>query len=115
MRVTSDFFVSALMRRAFSSGGFAAVERRGATEAGAVFLRRRGRMGENWLYGPAPQSDYGEGKPIERRFVLLIDAGDEDAVGARLAREMRFDPDLWLVELELDDQKFADMVEIVTP
>ena len=41
MRVTSEFFVSALIRRVFSSGGFAAVERRGATEAGAVFLRRR--------------------------------------------------------------------------
>ncbi|MEP2580565.1 MAG: DUF1491 family protein, partial [Roseibium sp.] len=38
MRVTSEFFVSALVRRVFGEGGFAAVSRRGAPEAGAVFV-----------------------------------------------------------------------------
>ncbi len=28
---------------------------------------------------------------------------DADAVDAALAREMRFDPDAWVVELECDD------------
>ncbi|EHK53596.1 DUF1491 family protein, partial [Allomesorhizobium alhagi] len=55
MRVTTDLFVSALVRRIFAAGGFAAVVKRGATEAGAVFVIARGRLGDASLYGPAPQ------------------------------------------------------------
>ncbi|KAB2862521.1 MAG: DUF1491 family protein, partial [Bauldia sp.] len=43
MRVTTDFWISSVVRRAFAEGGFAAVERRGAAEAGAVMIRRRDR------------------------------------------------------------------------
>ncbi|RUT88859.1 DUF1491 family protein, partial [Mesorhizobium sp. USDA-HM6] len=52
MRVTTDLWVSALLRRVFTAGGFAAVVKRGATEAGAVFVLSRGRLGEVVLYGP---------------------------------------------------------------
>ena len=37
-RVTSAFFVSALVRRAMHEGAFAALVRRGAEEAGVVFV-----------------------------------------------------------------------------
>ena len=47
MRLTSDFWVSALMRRVFAEGGFAAVARRGASEAGAVFVVTRNRVGQS--------------------------------------------------------------------
>ena len=43
MRLTTDFWVSALMRRVFAEGGFAAVAKRGASEAGAVFVVTRNR------------------------------------------------------------------------
>lgn len=101
MRVTSEFYVSALVRRVFASGGFAAVERSGAREAGAVFIRQRFRDGLETLYGPAPQSAFGEGDD-DRRFEMRASrcaAADCDAV---IAREMRFDPDLWVVEIETD-------------
>lgn len=45
MRVTTDLWVSAMVRRVFSSSGFAAVIQRGATEAGAVFVLTRDRFG----------------------------------------------------------------------
>lgn len=115
MRVTSDFWVSALTRRVQNEGGFAAVIRRGATEAGAIFLVSRSRLGELSLFGPAPQADYDEARPSERLFVLLVKAGSQAEVDAKLEREMRFDPDIWIVELETGEEAIARLVEIRTP
>jgi hypothetical protein len=114
MRVVTELFVSALMRRVFAAGGFAAVERRGAAEAGAVFLRQRFRDGLETLYGPAPQSVFGEGDD-DRRFEIRAgrcEAADCDGI---LARETRFDPDLWVVELEVDDVTGFVAVEHADP
>ena len=72
MRVTTDLWVSALVRRVFGTGGFAAVVKRGATEAGAVFVLSRGRLGEVALYGPAPQTSYDSAKPDERFFLNVM-------------------------------------------
>ncbi|MDN5927179.1 MAG: DUF1491 family protein [Hyphomicrobiales bacterium] len=100
MRVTSDLWVSALLRRVHSAGGFGAVLQRGSTEAGAIFIVRRSRLGEVTLYGPAPQIFYEEGKPQERGFSAMLGPAGEAAVDAMLEKERRFDPDLWIVEIE---------------
>lgn len=110
MRVTSELFVSALVRRVFSSGGFAAVERRGAPEAGSIFIRQRFRDGLETLYGPAPQS-FIEGRDDQRRFEVRVERSTADACQDVIAREVRFDPDLWLLELEADD--VSDLFELV--
>ena len=68
MRVTSEFWVSAVTRRVFNAGGYAAVVRRGATEAGAIFVMVRSRDGTCNLFGPASQTSYDEAGPQERRF-----------------------------------------------
>jgi hypothetical protein len=103
MRVTSEFFVAALIRRMFASGGFAAVERKGAAEAGAIFIRQRFRDGLETLYAPAPQSVFEEEKPDDRRFEVRDDRSQPREVADMLEREIRFDQDLWVVELETDD------------
>jgi hypothetical protein len=100
MRVTSDLWVSALLRRVQSAGGFGAVLRRGASEAGAIFIVSRSRLGEVTLYGPAPQVAYEEGKPQERGFSEMLGPADDAAIEAKLEKERRFDPDLWVVEIE---------------
>lgn len=107
MRVTSDLWVSALIRRVFSDGGFAAVRHKGAHEAGAIFVIRRTRLGELELYSPAPQTSYDQARPSERQFVLVVTTTDEDDVEKRLAREMRFDPDVWVVEVEMEAEADA--------
>lgn len=100
MRLTTDFWASALVRRVFGSGGYAAVLRRGADSAGALFLIVRSRDGTSSLFGPAPQQVYDEAKPDERIFTHLqsgLMPGEEEA---RMEREIRFDPDLWMIEIE---------------
>ena len=109
MRVTSEFFVSALLRRVFATGGFAAVERRGAAEAGAVFIRQRFRDGFETLYGPAPQSAFDAGAE-GRRFEVRAERCEAADCGAVISRESRFDPDLWVVELEMDD--LATLIDV---
>lgn len=112
MRVTSDLWVSALLRRAFSSGGFAAVEKRGMSEAGAIFLTARDRFGTLRLFGPAPQAAYEQARPEDRLFQEIMQTDDPDALKTRLDRELRFDPDLWLVELEVDEAMLEQLVPL---
>jgi hypothetical protein len=115
MRVTSDLWVSALVRRVFGAGGFAAVMRRGAAEAGAIFVIARERTGEVTLFGPAPQTDYEEGRPDERRFQELTRTAEEQLVTTRLEKEMRFDPDVWIVEMELSGQQAEELFPVMKP
>lgn len=99
-RLRSDIFVAALIRQAGSAGAFAALRRRGAPEAGAIFVKIDRLDGTAALYGPAPQSEIGDDGM--HRFRLLQDqdwvsTGD---VELRIQRELKFDPDLWFVEIE---------------
>jgi hypothetical protein len=105
-RVTSDFFVAAYVRRRNDAGRFTAVVRRGAAEAGAIFVKvaRLDRTAD--LYGPAPQmlvDDADVAVAGGRVFERLMAARPEDEVDERLAREHRFDTDLWVVETEARD------------
>lgn len=115
MRVTADLWVSALLRRVFSAGGFAAVAKRGATEAGAVFVLARGRLGETALFGPAPQTSYDSAKPDERHFTLIGEGEEPDALEARLEREKRFDPDIWVVEIEAGAVPVEELISVRKP
>lgn len=100
MRVTTDFFVSALIRQVQNTNGFAYLDKRGAKEAGAVFIKVNLPFGLASLYGPAPQIFYETGKPDERNFIQLYNEAEESVCAERIAKELRFDPDLWLLELE---------------
>ncbi|QWW68799.1 DUF1491 family protein [Rhizobium sp. WYJ-E13] len=104
MRLRADIYVSALVRRVFSAGGFAAVEKKGAEEAGAIFIRQRFRDGLETLYAPAPQSFFDEeSSGGDRLFEVRLERAEPDKVREMLDRERKFDPDLWIVELEADE------------
>src|SRR5262249_43076868 len=112
MRITSDLWVSALTRRVFAEGGFAAVVRRGATEAGAIFIITQSRLGTSTLFGPAPQSVYDTKRPEERQFGVLISDADPPAIEARLAKESRFDSDIWVVEIEPGATPIEELIRV---
>lgn len=110
MRLRTDIFVSALLRRVFARGDFAAVEAKGAEEAGAVFVRQVFRNGTESLYAPAPQSFFGEDDSNRvRLFETRLERVETGAVVEAIARERRFDSDLWVVSIETDD--LGDLVE----
>ncbi|RFC62100.1 DUF1491 family protein [Fulvimarina endophytica] len=109
MRITSELFVAQLVRRVFNDGGFAAVERKGAASAGAIFVTCRDRQGRVILHAPAIQSlvENGDGRAFMREEIA-----DEEALRTRFEREARFDPDFWLVEIETDaPETYLDIVE----
>ena len=103
MRLRSDIWVAAYLRRCGVEGVSAVLRRRGAAEAGAIFVKIDHLNGRATLYGPAPQSEAVELKPgVERIFARAHREEwiDSDAADARLEREIAFDPDLWIVEVE---------------
>ena len=110
-RLRSDFFVSAHLRRCAVAGIDAVLRRRGAPEAGAIFLKVDRLDGSADLYGPAPQSVLGDG-PGERLFIALMRGAAPAEIEARLAREGRFDPDYWLMEIDdREGRHFLDLAE----
>jgi len=101
MRLKSSIWVAAYLRRCLTEGIFGAVRRRGAEEAGAVFVKVALLDGNAMLYAPAPQTVYDDSRPIARIFAPTSrEPVPEASVEDRLVKEIRFDPDAWIVETE---------------
>jgi hypothetical protein len=102
MRLKSALWVAAYIRRCNAEGAFAAVRRRGAEEAGAIFVKLNRLDGTAELFGPAPQSVFDTARPADRRFCRCLPepSSAESTVEERIARELRFDPDVWVIEVE---------------
>jgi hypothetical protein len=94
MLLSTDVWVSALIRRAEIGGAFAAVVKKGDARAGAVIVKawdtseRRAR-----LFTEATGMD---GQTLWIQPVT----GEEPELDAYLDRQRRYDPDLWIVEIE---------------
>jgi hypothetical protein len=102
MRLKSAIWVAAYIRRCHGEGAFAAVRHRGAEEAGAIFVKLNRLDGTAELYGPAPQSAFDDARPADRAFTRCLGSEPvpEARIEERLGREIRFDPDVWIVEVE---------------
>ncbi len=80
-------------------GCYGAVIARGAEEAGAVYVIVNHLDGTCHFFGPAPgpsHDDNGERRWIEE---LQFPARMEE-INALIERKRRFDPDIWVVEVE---------------
>ena len=97
-RLRSDFWVSAYLRRCGVEGVDAVLRKRGAAEAGAIFVKVDHLDGTASLYGPAPQLFLDESG--ERLFMPVLKGVTPLDVEERMTRELRFDSDLWLVEVD---------------
>lgn len=111
-RIRSDFWVSAQLRRCAIEGVDAVLRRRGAAEAGAIFVTLDWLDGRVDLFGPAPPSLIGE-ESGDRVFVPIMKGQPGFAVAERMAREIRYDPDLWW--LSLDDRQGRTFFDLAPP
>ncbi len=101
MRLKSAIWVAAYLRRCQGEGVFGAVRRRGAEDAGAVYVKLALLDGNALLFAPAPQASYDDTRPAERTFVATTPQPVLEAkIEERLAKEISFDPDVWIVEIE---------------
>jgi hypothetical protein len=113
MRLKTAIWVAAYLRRCEVEGVFGVVRRRGAEEAGAVFVRVSRLDGTSDLFGPAPQSAFDAIQAAPRAFTpsLTAQPAPDEAVEAYLAREIKLDPDVWIVEVEdRAGRNFLDLV-----
>lgn len=85
----------ATIRRAQVAGASAFVVRKGAEEAGAVILTLSRLDGTCLLLN---QARNGKGELVWAR--PLGDWGEEAKARSWLDKQIRFDPDLWIVEIE---------------
>lgn len=100
MRLKSEIWVKAYLRRCQAENVPAVVVRRGDEAAGAIFICVDRLDGTVSLYGPAP-AGLADGD-AERRWVScfgLRTAGSGEAQ-TYLSRQSRFDQDLWIIEIE---------------
>jgi hypothetical protein len=99
LSLKTEIWVSGYLRRCFVENLFGAVLRKGAAEAGAIYIIADMLDGRVRLYGPPPGPAYGETgdrrwseltpKPVSRLFALEM-----------LQRKQKIDPDLWIVDIE---------------
>lgn len=95
MLLSTDLWVSALIRRAELAGAFATVARKGDPRAGTVIVKafdtsnRRAR-----LYSEA------FGPDGERLWMQPMESEFESELDEYLQRQIGYDPDLWIVEIE---------------
>ena len=102
-RLASSLLVTALLRRAEAEGGFGTVLAKGDATAGSItiILTERGdnpRLFERTLQ---PDGHYAWQESIRG-------VGDAQDLASLLERRRRFDPDLWIVELDIvSAERFA--------
>ena len=99
MRLKSEIWVSAFLRRWQGQGQYGAVIRKGAPEAGAVYVIVNHLDGTLHLFGPAPGPTYND--EGERRWIEEVPfPANQESVDRLLARRLATDPDIWVVEIE---------------
>jgi hypothetical protein len=109
MRLRSDLWISAYLRRCAVEGAAAYLRRRGAAEAGAIFVKVDRLDGQAALFGPAPPGEVDDGGRLFSRL-HKEDWIDSSNIETRLKREIDFDVDLWIVEVE--DREGRNFLEL---
>jgi hypothetical protein len=113
MRLKSGIWVSAYLRRCQTEGAQAVLRRRGADEAGAIFVKISRLDGTADVFGPAPQAAFEEARPSDRIFAPALKSQPvpEPDAEVYLAKQIKFDPDIWIVEVEdRAGRNFLDML-----
>jgi hypothetical protein len=115
--VTSEIWVQAFIRRCQLMGLSAVLVRRGAREAGTIFLTLYVAPRAARLFGPPPGPAHDEsgeriwGQPLGAAPVA------EAEIAQYLARQVSFDPDIWIVDVDDDHGQALEILSqsVVAP
>ena len=104
-RLKSEFWVKAHLRRCEASGASAMLVRRGEESSGAVLIRLTLLNGRSRILVRGLLDD---GRPGWRSGTGPDPVPDAEA-DAYIARQISYDPDLWVIEIEdRDGRPFLD-------
>jgi hypothetical protein len=106
----TDLWAAAFVRRHNDLGHLCVISRRGDPIAGQIFLELDHLDGTVSLYAPAPTAarhDDGADRVFQQRFRAV----PPQKVRERLDQEQRFDPDFWLITLEMRGSEIG--IEVV--
>jgi hypothetical protein len=98
MRLRSEIWVQAYMRRIRAAGAAGYVMRRGDPHAGAILICVSSPTG-TVLFTPAPNPGLDQTDRRWRRRIAQALQETPD-IAARLEREASIDPDIWVLEIE---------------
>jgi hypothetical protein len=100
MRLKSEIWVKAYIRRCHHEGAAAVLVRRGDADAGAIYIKVSRLDGTTFLFGPAPAGL--EESRVERRWQPCLERqpAAEAEADAYLEHQISFDPDIWIVAVE---------------
>jgi hypothetical protein len=100
MRIKSELWAKAYIRRCSVNGAPAVIARRGQSDGGAIFIKINKLDGQALIYGPAPAGL--DASSSERRWSLCCgdEATGESEADNYLQRQAVFDPDIWVIEVE---------------
>ena len=96
----SDLWASAFVRRHNDIGEPCVVSRKGDPIVGQIFIEIDHLNGTVSLLTPAPSSAREEGDE-DRLFVRRFERVEPAVVRERIEREAKFDPDLWVLSVEM--------------
>lgn len=98
-RLPAKLEATALMRQAQGEGGFATVIKRGDDDRGALILlvAERGQ--------PKAMIERRMGPGFDYRWTIIAtaDEAEQEKFRESTAKQVRFDPDCWLIELDVPD------------
>ena len=109
-RLASSVLVGALLRRAEQEGGFGAVLEKGDATAGSILVILLEKGGNPRIFERVLQPDgtYSWSKAATHA------GGTPQEVPDFIARRRRFDPDLWVLELDIPSaERFADEMNAI--
>lgn len=100
MRIKSELWVKAYLRRCAVANMGVYVTRRGDSDAGSILIKVDCLDGNYQVYGPAIGSSFTpEG---DRLWQCLTDGEgiDEQVADKLISQQISFDPDIWVIAIE---------------
>jgi hypothetical protein len=109
-RLASSILAGALLRLAETHGGFGAVLAKGDATAGSIIVILLEKGGNPRIFERVLQGD----GAYSWTEVAVGAGGESPEVPSFIARRRRFDPDSWLLELDVPSaERFADEMNVV--